>query len=102
MLFAERIKAARDSLQLSQKEVAKAIGVDVPMYSRIERGQRPAKREAIPALSKLLGLDESELLKLWLAEKVYNYVVDEEDAESVLSIVAESIVEYKNSYQKDL
>lgn len=34
MLFAERIKAARDSLQLSQKEVAKAIGVDVPMYSR--------------------------------------------------------------------
>jgi len=89
MLFAERIKAARDSLQLSQKEVAKAIGVDVPMYSRI-------KREAIPALSKLLGLDESELLKLWLAEKVYNYVVDEEDAESVLSIVAESIVEYKN------
>lgn len=96
MLFAERIKAARDSLQLSQKEVAKAIGVDVPMYSRIERGQRPAKREAIPALSKLLGFDESELLKLWLAEKVYNYVVDEEDAESVLSIVAESIVEYKN------
>lgn len=96
MLFAERIKAARDSLQLSQKEVAKAIGVDVSMYSRIERGQRPAKREAIPALSKLLGLDESELLKLWLAEKVYNYVVDEEDAESVLSIVAESIVEYKN------
>ena len=96
MLFAERIKAARDSLQLSQKEVAKAIGVDVPMYSRIERGQRPAKREAIPALSKLLGLDESELLKLWLAEKVYNYVVDEEDAECVLSIVAESIVEYKN------
>ena len=96
MLFAERIKAARDSLQLSQKEVAKAIGVDVPMYSRIERGQRPAKREAIPALSKLLGLDESELRKLWLAEKVYNYVVDEEDAESVLSIVAESIVEYKN------
>ena len=96
MLFAERIKAARDSLQLSQKEVAKAIGVDVPMYSRIERGQRPAKREAIPALSKLLGLDETELLKLWLAEKVYNYVVDEEDAESVLSIVAESIVEYKN------
>ena len=45
MMFAHRIKTAREEKGLLQKELATALNVDVPMYSRIERGDRNAKRE---------------------------------------------------------
>ena len=72
MYLGELIKSHREQEQLSQKVVADAIGVDVPMYSRMERGQRPIKKEQIKVLSDLLKIQEMELYKYWVAEKVYN------------------------------
>lgn len=43
MLFAQRIKEARIKNGLLQKELAIALNIDIPMYSRIERGDRFAK-----------------------------------------------------------
>lgn len=40
MLLA-RIKQLREELNVQQRQMADAIGVDAPMYSRIERGIRP-------------------------------------------------------------
>jgi len=91
MLFAERIKSARENLNIPQKRIAEAIGIDVPMYSRIERGERPAKREQVLGIAKHLGIDEKELVNLWLAEKVLNIVSEEEDVNTVLDIVSSSI-----------
>ena len=39
-LFAQYIKAARVRSGLLQKQLASALNIDVPMYSRIERGDR--------------------------------------------------------------
>jgi len=47
------------------------------MYSKIERGDRPAKRTQVVALAKLLSIDETELLTLWLADKVTEVLNDE-------------------------
>jgi transcriptional regulator with XRE-family HTH domain len=91
MLFAERIKTTREDLNIPQKVIAEAIGIDVPMYSRIERGERPAKREQVIGIAKQLGIDEKELINLWLAEKVLNIVSEEEDANIVLNIVSNNI-----------
>lgn len=91
MLFADTIKHLREEQSLTQKELACELGIDVPMYSRIERGERPAKREYVIKLAKLLKIEESELLNLWLAEKVYHIVIKEEDASQVLDIVANNI-----------
>ena len=49
------------------------------MFSRIERGERPIKREQIKVLADVLGTDESELLKLWLADQVSELLKGEED-----------------------
>jgi hypothetical protein len=46
-----------------------------------------------------LNADKEELLKLWLADKVYDIVGEEDTANDVLNIVAESIVEYQRSKQ---
>ena len=47
MLFAQKIKAARVRSGLLQKQLASALNIDVPMYSRIERGDRQAKKEQV-------------------------------------------------------
>lgn len=94
MYLGELIKSHREQEQLSQKIVADAIGVDVPMYSRMERGQRPIKKDQIKILSNLLKIKEEELYKYWVAEKVYNIVADEDNASEIFNIVSDKIIPY--------
>ena len=94
MYLGQLLKSHREQQQLSQKVVADAIGVDVPMYSRMERGQRPIKKEHIKILSNLLKIKEEELYKYWVAEKVYNIVADEDNASEIFNIVSDKIIPY--------
>ena len=51
-------------------------------------------------LADLLETDKDQLLNLWLAEQIYSVVKDEENAEKVLDIVHESVIEYKSGFKK--
>jgi transcriptional regulator with XRE-family HTH domain len=93
-LFPAKIYQLRKEKQLHQKQIADALSIDTPMYCRIERGQRRAKREQVVMLANLLQTDQDELLNLWLADQVYSVVRNEENAPKVLNIVAENIVAY--------
>lgn len=68
MLFSEKIRNLRKESGLLQRDLAKAIGVDVPMYSRYEHGERHPKREQVIKLARQLKTDAGELVALWLAE----------------------------------
>ena len=94
MLFADKLKELRERKQLLQRQLASALEIDTPMYSRIERGERKAKREHVILLAKLLGANEKELLQLWLADKVYDVLAEEDCADGVINMVAENIREY--------
>lgn len=97
MMFAKRIKTAREENGMLQKELATALHVDVPMYSRIERGDRNAKREQVLLLSRLLGIEQEELLSLWIADKV-NAIIDNENevADKALKLIMK--LRYGNKY----
>jgi len=69
MLFADKIKELREKRQMLQRQFAAALEIDTPMYSKIERGERRAKREQITVIAKLLQVNESELVTLWIADK---------------------------------
>ena len=69
MLFADRIKELREDRQMVQRQFAAALEIDTPMYSKIERGDRRVKREQITVIARLLQIDETELVMLWLADK---------------------------------
>ena len=58
------------------------------MYSRIERGDRFAKRELVIHLSSILNIERDELLSLWIADKV-NAVIGEDKniADKALKII---------------
>ena len=89
MNFGERIKELRESKELLQRQLAASLEIDTPMYSKIERGDRRAKREQVFQLAKLLETDPTDLLTLWLADQVYELVKDEEIASSALRVAEE-------------
>jgi len=66
--------------------LAADLEIDTPMFSKIERGERKAKREQVLVLAKLLNADVQELLTLWLAEQVYDLVKDEDVASDALKV----------------
>ena len=74
MLFGNKIRELRDEQGLLQRQLAAALEIDTPMFSKIERGDRRAKREQVVKLAELLHQDENEMLKLWLADKVIDAV----------------------------
>lgn len=69
MIFANKIKQLREERQLLQRQLASSLEIDTPMYSKIERGERRARREQITVIAELLQIDETELVTLWLADK---------------------------------
>ena len=93
MSFGERIKELRESKELLQRQLAASLEIDTPMFSKIERGERRAKREQVLKLAELLQTHANELLTVWLADQVYEIVKDEDTAEGALK-VAESTLKY--------
>ena len=79
MIFGKKIKELREGQGLVQRQLAAIIEVDTPMYSKIERGERKAKREHVKLIAQKLNVDEKELLTIWLADKVLDVVDDEEE-----------------------
>ena len=70
MLFGKRIKELRESQKLPQRIVADALEITIPLYSRVERGERTLSKSHLPKLAQVLNVEENELLKLYLADQV--------------------------------
>ena len=93
MNFGEHVKELRESQGLLQRQLAASLEIDTPMFSKIERGERREKREQVVKIGELLKTDVNELLTIWLADRVYEIVKDEETAAGALK-VAEDTLKY--------
>ncbi len=91
MHFGEHIRELRESKELLQRQLAASLEIDTPMFSKIERGDRRAKREQVLILAELLDADVNELLKAWLADQVHDLVKDEEVAAAALQSVIDEL-----------
>ncbi len=89
--FGDRIRQLREKENLLLRQVAPQLEMDTPMLSKIERGERFAKREQVTQLSKIFNVPEDDLLSLWLADKVYDVVKDEDVAFKALSATEEEL-----------
>jgi transcriptional regulator with XRE-family HTH domain len=96
--FGDRVRQLREQQNLLQRQVATHLNIDTPMLSKIERGERKAKREQVLALAKIYKANQKELLTLWLADKVYEVVHDEAEALDALK-VAEAEIDYNKGKQ---
>lgn len=93
-MFSERIKELRIQKQMPQRQLAAALDIDTATYCKIEKGERKAKREQVERIAQLLSVDKNELVTLWLADKVYDVVGDETNAQDILNVVNENIIRY--------
>ncbi|MCZ8021986.1 MAG: helix-turn-helix transcriptional regulator [Cyclobacteriaceae bacterium] len=89
--FGEKIRELREQNGLLQKHIANKLDIDTPMLSKIERGERKAKRKQIDILAKVLTIDKDELLSLWLADQVYEVVKDENVALKAIQVAEEEL-----------
>lgn len=96
--LAQVLQKARNAQEMVVRELAQKCGIDAAMISRFEKGQRIPTEDNLKALSEVLHLSFDHLRKVWLAEKVYRILENEDEAIEVLSL-AESRVAYLSSKQ---
>lgn len=89
--FGERIKKLREQRCLLQKHIAGKLDIDTPMLSKIERGERKAKREQVLHFAEIFNINKNELITLWLADKVYEVIKDEDVASNALKVARKNI-----------
>ncbi len=75
------------------RQLAAMVDVDTAILSKIERGERKARREQIEKIANALELDNEYLLIEYLSENIAYEILDEKKAHDVLR-VAESKIEY--------
>ena len=59
---AVRIRAARQGRGISQRELARAVGVAQSTLSRIERGERRVSVDRLIAIARALGVRPSDMM----------------------------------------
>ena len=91
MEFGEYIRSLREKRNLLLREMAANINMDVAYLSKIERGNRLARREQVIAFAKELKVDESKLIKLWMSEQIVQMIKNEKDSTEILKIAKEKI-----------
>ena len=92
MLLGQKIKELRLENGVLQRQLASLLEIDTPMFSKIERGDRRAKRTQVIQIANYFNIDEKELLTLWVADKVLNAVEDEEELKSDAIKIAQSSI----------
>ena len=94
--FGTVIREQRKAKGLLLRQLAAALDMDPAILSKIERGERKARREQVFEFARLLDLKEEELLTLWLAEKVYEVIREEDLASDALRVADEEVKYLKN------
>ncbi|MCC4229062.1 helix-turn-helix domain-containing protein [Zunongwangia profunda] len=91
MKLGNRIKELRESQGLLQRQLSAQLEIDTPMFSKIERGERRAKRELVLKIAEILKVNVDELLALWLTDQVLDVITDEEQALQALKMATKDI-----------
>ncbi|MCF0185762.1 MAG: helix-turn-helix transcriptional regulator [Bacteroidaceae bacterium] len=77
MLFGKKIRELREEKGLLQRQVAASLEMDSCLYSKIERGERKARREQVESFAVFFKVPLDELLTLWLADQLNDTLSEE-------------------------
>jgi len=89
--FSEHIRNLREKRKIRQREVAAHLKADTAFISKMEKGERQARRDQVLLLAELFKVDKEELLSLWLGEKVYDVLKNENGAKKALKVAEDKI-----------
>ena len=92
------IRNKREEKGMLLRQLAAMIDVDTAIISKIERGERKARREQLIKIAKVLGLNEKEILIEYLSENIAYEILQEDSITDVLK-VAEKKVKYLRNHK---
>jgi transcriptional regulator with XRE-family HTH domain len=92
------IRAEREKRNLLLREASALLEIDQAILSKIERDERKATKEQLYIFAKIYTLDIEKLLVLWLGEKIYKNIENEDFPLKALK-VAEEKVKYNKTKQ---
>jgi len=84
--FGDLIRAKREENEMLLRHLAAQLDIDTAQLSKMERGERTAKREHVLRLIQILKLDKSETKSLWLADQIFKSIATEDEAIRALDI----------------
>ena len=96
MTIAQKIKQLREESGMKQRELAAKLDIGEGFLSKVENDRKLLKREDLKKLSKLFNVVQSDLETLWLANKVYDLIKDENQGLDALKVAEEQV-----KYSKD-
>jgi transcriptional regulator with XRE-family HTH domain len=95
--FGETIKSLREERELTLKQVADHLKMDVSLLAKIEKNNRNANPQLIQKIAKFFKVDDKELKIARLSDKVAYEVLEKEDyAEEVLKVAEKKLKYSKN------
>lgn len=75
-----------------QRQVAAILKIDVAYISKMENNEKPVSKSYLSKLALLYDVSEKDLYTLWLADKVYDVVKDQDVALEAIEVAGEEII----------
>ena len=96
MLLGNKIRSLRDEQGILQRQVDAYLEIDTPMFGKIERGDRRAKRSQVSQLATYFHVNENEMLALWLADKILDALEgNEKQGINAIEIAGKELAKHK-------
>lgn len=90
-MLGEKLKQLRESKGLLQRQIATLLDVDTAYICKMENNDKPVNRSYLSVFSKIYDVNEEELDKLWLADKLTQLVENENQALDALKLAQKDI-----------
>ncbi len=84
--FGDLIRAQREENEMILRHLAAQLDIDTAYLSKMERGERRAKREQVLQLIKIFKLDHDSTIALWLADQIFELVANDKQAIEALRL----------------
>ena len=89
--FGETIKYFRKENNLTLREVAKNLEMDISLLSKIEKNSRKPSKQLIKNISKLFNVSERELTIAHLSDNIVYSIIEEDLANEALKVAEDKI-----------
>lgn len=89
MKIGHKIRQLREDSGMKQRELAAKLDIGEGFLSKVENDQKLIKRDDLKKLSELFNVAHSDLETLWLANKVYDLIKDENQGLEALKVAEE-------------
>lgn len=87
----DKLRKLREDKGLLLRQVAAHLEVDTAFISKLERGERKAQREQVLKLAEFLNANSTQLIELWLTDKIAEIVKNENNKEKLLNSITNNI-----------